>query len=126
LASPVRARRGATPKRAALAVRHSGLAGQELGRGTTLGCTGRACTRARDLAHGARRVHPVAGDELDAAGATRRGVRCYQLQEHARYKARLALTGILRGDGELGAKVAQELKRVPAATRAARLAGGQA
>jgi hypothetical protein len=101
-------------------VRHDGLAGQELDRGTALGCTGRACAR------GARRVHLVAGDKLDAAGVMRRGVRCYHLQEHARYEARLALTGVLRGDGELGVKVAQELKRVPAATRAARLTGGQA
>jgi hypothetical protein len=107
-------------------VRHGGLAGQDLGRGTALGCTGWACTRACNLAHGARCVHPVAGDELDTAGAMRRGVRCYHLQEHARNKARLALTGVLHGDGELGAKVAQELKRIPAATRAARLAAGQA
>jgi hypothetical protein len=47
LASPVRARRGATPRRAARAVRHGGLAGQKLGRGTALGCTVQACTRAR-------------------------------------------------------------------------------
>jgi hypothetical protein len=108
------------------AVRHSGLAGQKLGRGTTLGCAGRACTRARGLAHGTWRVHPVAGDELDTANTTRRCARCYHLQEHARDNARLSYTGVLRGDGELGAKVAQELKRVAAATRAARLAGGQA
>jgi hypothetical protein len=107
-------------------VRHSGLAGQKLGRGTALGCTGRECTRARGLAHDTWRVHPVAGDELDAAGATRRGARCYHLQEYGRDEARFSYAGVLRGDGELGAKVARELKRVAAATRVARLAGGKA
>jgi hypothetical protein len=91
-----------------------------------LGCTGRACTRARGLAHGARRIYPVAGDEPDATGSTRRGVQRFNLQRHARDEARLADTSVLRGDGELGAKVARELKRVAAATRAARLAYGQA
>jgi hypothetical protein len=90
-------------------VRHGGLPGQKLGHGTALGCTGRACTHARGLAHGARRVHPVAEDELDAAGATRRGALCFHLQEHALEEAWITHTGVLRGDDELGAKVAQRL-----------------
>jgi hypothetical protein len=107
-------------------MRHGGLAGQKFGRGTTLGCAGRACTNARGLAHGARRVYPIAGDELDAAGVTRRGAQCFHLQKHARDEARLAHTSVLRGDSELGAKVARELKHVVAATHVARLADGQA
>jgi hypothetical protein len=71
-----------------------------------------------------RRVYLVAGDEPDAAGATRRSVQRFHLQRHARDEVRLAHTSSLRGDGELGAKVARELKRVAAATRAARLADG--
>jgi hypothetical protein len=90
-------------------VRHDVLAGQKLDRCMALGCADRACTRARGLVHGVRRLHLVAGDELDAAGATRRGALCYHLQEHARDEAWLAHTGVLCGDGELGAKVALRL-----------------
>jgi hypothetical protein len=74
----------------------------------------------------ARRVHLVGGNELYAAGATRCNALCYHLQEHARDEARLAHRGVLRGDGELGAKVALRFWRVALATRAAQLAGGQA
>jgi hypothetical protein len=102
------------------------LAGSTFGRGTTLGCAGQACARARGLALGARRVYPVAGDEPDAADTSRHGVQCSHLQRNARDEARLAQPNVLHGDGELGAKIAREVKRVAAATRAARLADGQA
>jgi hypothetical protein len=76
------------------------LDGHKFGRGTVLGCADRACKCARGLAHGAWRVHPVAGDETDAAGATRRGVLRIHLQKPARDEAQLALTDDLHGDGE--------------------------
>jgi hypothetical protein len=90
-------------------LRHSGLADQRFGCGTVLGCAGRACMRARGLAHGAWRVHRVAGDESDAAGATRHGVLRIHLQDPARDETWLALTDVLCGDNEFGAKVAQRL-----------------
>jgi hypothetical protein len=102
LASPARVRHSATSRWAAHAARLGDLVGQMLGHGTTLGCTSRVCTRARSPAHGVRRVHPVAGGEPHAAGAARRGAPCFHLQGHAQDEARLAHTGVLRGDSELG------------------------
>jgi hypothetical protein len=78
------------------------LAGHKFGRDTSLGCASRACKRARNLAHGAWRDDPVAGDETDAAGTTRRGVLRVHLQKPARDEAQLAFTDDLHGDSEPG------------------------
>jgi hypothetical protein len=64
-------------------------AGQKPGRGTGLGCAGRACTRARAIVCVARRIHPVARGVLDAAGAVSRGA----LRSHP--------ASLPHGDGEL-------------------------
>jgi hypothetical protein len=85
-----------------------------------------ACKRARDLAHGAWRVHPVTRDGTDAAGATECGVLRIYLHRPARDKAQPALTVVLLDDGEPRTTDAPRLQRVAAASRAARLADGQA
>jgi hypothetical protein len=96
------------------------------GCGAALGCASQACALARGLALGARRIYPVAGDEADIVGASRHGAQRSHLQGNARDEARLAHPNVLHGDGELGARIARELKRVAAATRAARLTNGEA
>jgi hypothetical protein len=57
------------------------------GRDTALGCTGR--TGVRVLALSVRRVDPVAGLELTAAGASRHDASTILLQKAARDEARL-------------------------------------
>jgi hypothetical protein len=96
------------------------------GHGEALGCVGHACARARGLALGTRHIYPVAGVEPDAAGASRHGTQSSHLQGNARDEARLSYSNVLRGDGELSARITWEFKRVAAATRAARLADGEA
>jgi hypothetical protein len=66
-----------------------GTVGQKPGRGTTLGCAGRARTRARALVRGARCIHSVTGGALDVAGSA----RCGALRSH--------IATYPHGDGEL-------------------------
>jgi hypothetical protein len=96
------------------------------GRGAVLGCASQACASTRGLALGARRIYPVARIEPDATGASRHRAQSSHLQGSARDEARLTYSNVLCGDGELGARIAWELKRIAAATRAARLADDQA
>jgi hypothetical protein len=84
-----------------------------------------ACKRDRVLAHSAWCVHPVTGDGADAVGASGRGVLRTYLQKPARDKARPAHKVVLLVDGEPGTTGAPRLQRVAAASRAARLGGGQ-